>query len=154
MHSLRVRFSRWFIDTLVPTVFPRVNPLARWLLSSPLHPLASWYVMSLRFPGRRTGRAYDVPVVYRRGEDGVLEAITSRRGVWWRNLRGGTEVTVLLRGRERAARVELVEDDLGLMERALRSRDLLRRLLVTVPPDDGVLLRLHLLPATTPRSRL
>ncbi len=146
MHSLRARFSQWFIDTLVPTVFPRVNPLARWLLSSPLHPLLSWYVMSLRFPGRRTGRAYDVPVVYRRGEDGVLEAITSRRGVWWRNLRGGADVTVLLRGRDCRARVEVVEDDLDAIEHALRSRDVLRRLLVTVPPDDGVLLRVHPLP--------
>ena len=146
MHSLRARFSQWFINTLVPTVFPRVNPLARWLLTSPLHPLASWYVMSLRFLGRRTGRAYDVPVVYHRGEDGVLEAITSRRGVWWRNLRGGADVTVLLRGRDCRARVEVVEDDLDTIEHALRSRDMLRRLLVAVPPDDGVLLRVHPLP--------
>ena len=150
---MRVRSSRWFIDTVVPTVFPRVNPLVRWLLSSPLHPLASWYVMSLRFPGRRTGRAYDVPVVYRRGAEGVLDAITSRRGMWWRNLRGDGEVTVLLRGRERAARVEVIEDDLGTVERAMRSRDPLRRLLVTLPPDDGVLLRIHLLPATNAGSR-
>ena len=73
--------------------------------------------------------------------------------MWWRNLRGGTEVTVPLRGRERAARVEVVEDDLATMAHAMRSRDLLRRLLVTIP-DDCVLLRLHLLPATTPESRL
>ena len=73
--------------------------------------------------------------------------------MWWRNLRGGTDVTVLLRGRERAASVEVVEDDLHALERAMRSRDLLRRLLIDVPPDDGVLLRLHLLPATTPDSR-
>ena len=146
MHSLRARFSQWFINTLVPTVFPRVNPLARWLLTSPLHPLASWYVMSLRFPGRRTGHAYDVPVVYHRGEDGVLEAITSRRGVWWRNLRGGADITVLLRGRDCRACVEVVEDDLDTIEYALRSRDLLRRLLVTVPPGDSVLLRVHPLP--------
>ena len=143
MPSLRARFSQWFINTLVPTVFPRVNPLARWLLTSPLHPLASWYVMSLRFPGRRTGRASDVPVVYHRGEDGALEAITSRRGVWWRNLRGGADITVLLRGRDCRACVEVVEDDLDTIEHALRSRDLLRRLLVTVPPDDCVLLRVH-----------
>ena len=99
--------------------------------------------MSLRFPGRRTGRAYDVPVVYHRGEDGVLEAITSRRGVWWRNLRGGADITVLLRGRDCRACVEVVEDDLDTIEHALRSRDPLRRLLVTVPPDDCVLLRVH-----------
>ena len=147
MHALRVGFSRWFINTLVPTVFPVVNPFARRLLRSPLHALASWYVMSLRFRGRRTGRAYDVPVIYHRGDDGTLEAVTSRRGVWWRNLRGGTEVTVLLRGQERAARVEVVEDDIDTLARAMRSRDVLRRLLIDVPPGDGVLLRLRLLPA-------
>ena len=143
---LRAGFSQWFINTLVPTVFPRVNPLARCLLSSPLHPLASWYVMSLRFSGRRTGRAYDVPVVYRRGEDGVLEAITSRRRMWWRNLRVGADITVLLRGRDCRARVEVIEDDFDTIEYALRSRDALRRLLVTVPPGDSVLLRVHPLP--------
>ena len=58
------------------------------------------------------GSSYDVPVVYHRGEDGVLEAITSRRGVWWRNLRGGADITVLLRGRDCRACVEVVEDDL------------------------------------------
>ncbi|MCH7656101.1 MAG: hypothetical protein IIC95_09015 [Chloroflexi bacterium] len=76
----------------------------------------------------------------------MLEAITSRRGVWWRNLRGGADITVLLRGRDCRACVEVVEDDLDTIEHALRSRDLLRRLLVTVPPDDSVLLRVHPLP--------
>ena len=154
MHALRARFSQWFINTFVPAVFPRVNPLARWLLGSPLHPLASWYVMSLRFRGRRTGRAYDMPVVYHRTGDGVFEAITSRRGVWWRNLRGATGVTVLLRGRDLPAWVEVVEDDLDVIDHALGARDVVRRLLVTVPPGDGVLLRVHVPSAAAPASRL
>ncbi len=55
-------------------------------------------------------------------------------------------MTVLLRGRDCPAWVEVVEDDLDVIEHALRSRDLLWRLLVTVPPGDSVVLRVHPLP--------
>ena len=82
MPSLRARFGYWLITSLVPAVFPRINPLARWLLRSPLHPIASLFVIMLRFHGAASGRIYEVPLAYHRRGDGVLKAMTSRRGRW------------------------------------------------------------------------
>ena len=104
--SLRAAIARWIARRAVPAVFPRVNPLARALLRSPLHRLMSGRVLVLRFRGRRSGARYDVPVVYSRAEDGALEAATSVYGRWWRNLESGAPVSVLFRGRTAPARVE------------------------------------------------
>ena len=137
--------SLWIIDRLVPLVFPKLNPLTRWLLASRLHPLVSWYVVVLRFNGRRSGRRFAVPLAYHLAADGAIEAVTSRGGGWWRNLRGGAEQSALFRGAWWHVRVDVVEADAGAIVVALRSRDACRRLLVSVAPDKTVLLRIHLL---------
>jgi len=144
--SLRARFASWFMDTLVPRVFPRLNPLALWLLKSPLHPLMSCYVILLCFEGRRTGKRYEVPIAYHRTRDGVIEAVTSAKGVWWRNLRGVPEISVVYRGALRRAKVEVVVGDAEVIARALRSRDLCRRLLLPASVQQTALLRVQLLP--------
>ena len=133
----------------MPAVFPKVNPLFRRLLRSPLHGLASWYVVMLRFEGRRTGMRYETPVAYHRADDGALEALTSVYGKWWRNLESGAPVTVLHRGRSAAARVDVVrmggpadpEASAEAIRRALASRDLFRRALMPAPVAETVLLR-------------
>lgn len=48
--------------------------------------------------------------------DGTLYVTTQTDRVWWRNLRGGSEVTVLLRGERRRGRAEVVEDDEAVAE--------------------------------------
>ena len=61
------------------------------------------------------------------------------------NLRGDPKITAILRGRERAVRIELVENDADVIGLALRSRDPWRRHLVPATPHQTVLLRIHLL---------
>lgn len=63
--------------------------------------------MVLHITGRRTGRRYDIPVGYH-DIDGQRTVVTSAG--WRRNLRGGADVEVTLRGRRRHARAALVED--------------------------------------------
>ncbi len=147
--SLRMAIARWMARRLVPAVFPKVNPFFLKSLRSPLHGLMSWYVVVLRFEGRRTGKRYETPVAYHRADDGALEAVTSVYGKWWRNLESGAPVTVLHRGRTAPARVDVVrmgasadpEASARLIASALASRDLPRRALMPTPVAETVLLR-------------
>ncbi len=143
MTQAREGFAHWFMDTLVPALFPSVNPVARRLLKSRLHLLMSWWVVLVRFEGRRTGRVYEVPIAYHRAPNGTIESLTSRNGRWWRNLRGVPQATVYYRGGPRTVALDVVDTDNAVIERALRSRDWFRRLLVPANADQTVLLRFH-----------
>ena len=148
--SLRTAIARWVARRLVPAVFPKINPLSRALLRSPLHGLMSRHVIVLCFEGRRTGKHYETPVAYRRADDGALEALTSVHGAWWRNLEPGALGTVVYCGRTVPARVDVVlacastqpEASAEAVRRALASRDLPRRAMMPVPPAETVLLRI------------
>jgi hypothetical protein len=107
-----------------------VNPLVRLLLRSPIHGLMSRDVMLLTVTGRRTGRRYTMPVSYLRDGDRV-RAFTDRGIAWWRNLRGGAEVTVVIAGEARHGHGEAVVDDATRIVAALG--DFLTRL-----PRDAV----------------
>lgn len=80
-------------------VFVRLqNPLMKWLLNSPFHGIVSKSYMLLSVTGRKTGKVYTTPVqYYQQGQ--VLKIITSRNYQWWRNLIGGAEVDMRLRGK-------------------------------------------------------
>ena len=94
-----------------PVVFERVvNPLMTLLLRSPLHFLASDAILLLTFTGRQSGREYTTPVGYEQ-LDGTLYVTTQTDRVWWRNLRGGADVTVRLGGERRRGRAEVIDDD-------------------------------------------
>jgi hypothetical protein len=85
----------WFRNRLV-------NPVVRWLLRSPLHPLLSRSLVILSYQGRKTGRWRSLPCMYARdGQD--LNVIPGQpdRKVWWRNLRQPTQVRLRLQGRDR-----------------------------------------------------
>lgn len=81
------------------------NPIMKWLLRSPLHSVVSGTYMLLTITGRRTGTVYTTPVQYAQQGD-VLYAITSAGYTWWKNLRGGAEVKVLLRGKSLSGQAE------------------------------------------------
>ena len=117
-----------------------------WLVRSPLHPLLGPRFIVVRFEGRRTGRTYRVPVLGRPGDSGALHVLTSARGAWWRNLEDGAPASVLYRGHEREARIEVVRgtDAPSEVERALASRGVVARMLVALPASESVLLRVWL----------
>jgi hypothetical protein len=82
-----------------------VDPVVLAVLRSPLHGALSRRVAVLELAGRRTGRVIRVPVSYT-DVPGGLAAVSSPRRRWWRNLRGGAPVRVLLRGRWHEARAD------------------------------------------------
>lgn len=70
------------------------------LLRSPLHRLVSGSLVLVGYRGRRSGRRFTVPVTYAEtGGDLIIFVGHAERKSWWRNLRGGAEVEVRLRGR-------------------------------------------------------
>ena len=74
------------------------NPFMKWLLRSPFHIVVSRMYLLISFTGRKSGRTYATPVQYsQQGE--MLYIITSEGYTWWKNLRGGAEVLVHLRGK-------------------------------------------------------
>jgi hypothetical protein len=82
-----------------------VNPCMRAVLCSPLHDLMSDRVLLVGFTGRLSGRWRSVPASYLE-DAGTLTLLSRVRRRWWRNLRGGAPVRVLLRGSERAGWAE------------------------------------------------
>lgn len=71
--------------------------------------------MVLNVLGRRSGRMYSVPVTYYQEPGAVF--VTSTAG-WTKNLVGGADVTLWLRGRLVPARASIVSDP-SVLERAI-----------------------------------
>jgi hypothetical protein len=81
------------------------------LLRSSLHRLASGSLLLITYRGRSSGRRFTIPVMYAERE-GTLTIFVghSERKSWWRNLRGGAEVEVRLRGRRLRGQAAVVGD--------------------------------------------
>jgi F420H(2)-dependent quinone reductase len=73
-----------------------INQTVKILLRSPLHVLMSHQTMLLTLQGRKTGKTYTVVVTY--VQDGKMVFVLSRAN-WWKNLRGGAQVLLQLRGK-------------------------------------------------------
>lgn len=75
------------------------NPILRPLLHSPAGHRLGWRIALIRYPGRRTGRQYELPVQY--ACDGARIWIlpgSPERKTWWRNLCDGADVDLVLAG--------------------------------------------------------
>ena len=80
------------------------------LLRSPLHRLASGSLVLITYRGRRSGRRFTIPVMYaERGRALIILVGHAEQKRWWRNLRGGAEVELRLRGRHLRGQAEVVE---------------------------------------------
>jgi hypothetical protein len=77
-----------------------VNPMLAMVLRSPAHRLASSRFALITYTGRRTGREYTIPVLYRdKGDEVTIAVGWPERKVWWRNLTGeGGPVRLVVRG--------------------------------------------------------
>jgi len=84
------------------------NPLMTAVLRSPFHALLSRNTMLISVPGRKSGKVYATPVNYVPVGD-ELWTVSLRKRTWWRNLRGGAAVTLLLRGRSVQTTAQVVE---------------------------------------------
>jgi hypothetical protein len=128
-----------------------LDPIITALLRSPLHwPLSRRFVL-LRVTGRRSGRAFTLPVFYRRLTDREGETLlffSHRERRWWRNLQGGAPVKVLLAGRWVSGSGDVVNGEPD------RLTDLFRHMYWMLPraraaelAREAILLRIRLAPA-------
>lgn len=86
------------------------NDFMSWILRSPFHGMLSNGMMLITVTGRKTGRQITLPVGFYRADDD-LWIITSRDRTWWRNLRGGAEVDLLLKHKPVKAFAEIEMDE-------------------------------------------
>jgi len=91
-----------------PSVPPIVNRAMKFVLRSPVHGIVSKTVLLITFTGRKSGKTYTTPVSY--SQDGDQVYIFTHAD-WWKNLRGGTPVTLRIRGREFQGLAEPVAED-------------------------------------------
>ena len=85
------------------------NDFMSWVLRSPFHGILSNGTMLITVTGRKSGKKYTTPVEYfREGDD--LWVMTSRDRTWWRNLRGGANVDLLLKRKSKTGFAELELD--------------------------------------------
>lgn len=99
-----------------PTVPPIVNRAMKFVLCSVMHGLISKSILLISFTGRKSGNPYTFPVGY--SQEGDLITIFTHRN-WWKNLRGGRQVTLRLRGQERQGLAVPVTDDKQAIAAAL-----------------------------------
>jgi deazaflavin-dependent oxidoreductase (nitroreductase family) len=86
------------------------NPIMIWLLRSPFHGIISKNVMLVSVTGRRSGKIISTPTNYLR--DGKnLWVVSWRDRKWWRNLRSGAVVCVLLAGKRMEGCGQVIEKE-------------------------------------------
>lgn len=86
------------------------NPIIAWLLRSPLHGLVSRNMLLLSITGRKSGRTISTPTNFLRQGD-TLWVISWRQRTWWRNLRAGAPVQVLLAGKNLPGTGLVIEEE-------------------------------------------
>jgi deazaflavin-dependent oxidoreductase (nitroreductase family) len=89
------------------------NPVVGAVLRSPLHSMMSGRLILLTFTGRKSGKFYTLPVGYLQEENRLYIFTHSS---WWKNLRGGAQVTVQLRGESVQGKADIVEDKAAIMQ--------------------------------------
>lgn len=92
---------RWFVKLQ--------NPFMKWLLRSPFHGIVSRMYLLITFSGRKSGTIYTTPVQYKQHGETVY-IITSAGYTWWKNLRGGAEVHLRIRGQSYAGHALTADD--------------------------------------------
>lgn len=115
------------------------NPLIAQLLRSRFHRALSGSLLLLTYRGRRSGATRATPLNYTRDGDTLL-LLSPRGHAWWRSLREGQPVEVLLRGRRYRAFARVLAESAALAEAGPRA--LLRRLTRGAAPGDQAALRL------------
>jgi deazaflavin-dependent oxidoreductase (nitroreductase family) len=93
------------------------NDFVTFFLRTPLHVFMG-DTMLITVTGRRTGRKYSTPVGFYR-ENGYLWVMTNRDRTWWRNVREGAEVSLLMRGKTVNAFAEAELDEKAVEARML-----------------------------------
>jgi deazaflavin-dependent oxidoreductase (nitroreductase family) len=124
------------------TVAPQ-QPTSRrfmtWMLKSPFH-IFMGGILLITVTGRKTGRLISTPVNYVRdsARDGDTLLITSKVDrTWWKNLRGGAPVTLLMNGKTYRASATVLEDQTAVEQQLLRFFHLTKRTIAGIHLDKN-----------------
>lgn len=111
----------------------RAKPLIVGILRSPVHALLSRDVLLMTYTGRRSARLFTLPLSYVAVGEALYLCTRGPGSSWWRNLRGGADVELVLRGRRVLARATVLNADSAEALVGLRA-------FVTHNPRTGVML--------------
>ena len=93
------------------------NDFVGFLLRTPLRVFLG-NTMLITVTGYKTGRKYSTPVGFYR-EGSILWVISNRNRTWWRNVRNGANVSLLLEGKTVNAFAEAELDEKAIEKRLL-----------------------------------
>ena len=120
------------------------------ILRSPLHALLSRNTLLITFKGRRSGKQYTTPVNYALVGDHIF--VTSMKDrTWWRNLRGGAQVTLRLQGKKVSGWGEVIEDVGSSLMAYLRASPNFARYFEVEVDSEGHLVEADVARAARPR---
>lgn len=93
----------WFMTRIL-------NPLMLALLRSRFHSILSQNLLAITVFGKRSGKPYSLVTNYFQDGD-ILTIVVGMpdQKSWWRNLRGGSNVELVLRGQRVETLAELIE---------------------------------------------
>ncbi|HKJ39596.1 MAG TPA: nitroreductase/quinone reductase family protein [Anaerolineales bacterium] len=94
------------------------NDFVKFFLRTPFHVFMG-DTMLITVKGRKTGREYSTPVGFYR-ENGYLWVISNRDRTWWRNIKDGADVRLLLKGKVVSAFAETVTDESEVRKRIVQ----------------------------------
>lgn len=101
------------------------NALMKWALTAPgIQRMVGQGLALLSFKGRKTAKAYVIPVSYHREGD-LVTVVTKRQRKWWHNFETPIEVELRLAGQTHMGKAEIAADDvetLDFMTEYLRAR--------------------------------
>ena len=96
-----------------------INPFVALLARSPLHFIISYQVLVIKFKGRRSGKAYLVPVSYHEHESSYT-CVTLRSNIWWRNLKDISHTQIWLKGKLMNVKIDLEFNNDQIVESTLK----------------------------------
>ena len=105
------------------------NDFVAFILRTPLHVFLG-NTMLITVTGCKTGKTYSTPVGFYRDGD-WLWVMTSRDRTWWRNVRQGAKVSLLLRGKKIPAYAEAEINETAVEARML---DYIRKIPLAAKP--------------------
>ncbi len=93
-----------------PRIFGKIlNPIIQSILKSPLHPLMSEHSLVIKYTGRESGKEHSFPAYYHLAGSS-LQVLIEKTEDWWRSLRNGANVKVIVKGNELRGWAEAVQD--------------------------------------------
>jgi len=101
-------------------LFAIINPVMRFLLRSPAHGFLSDSLMLITFTGRKSGKQFTTPVRYIQTGD-TVRCFTAAENQWWRNLRSGARVSLLIKGQSGEYQAQAIFDNPAVIKEQLVS---------------------------------